>query len=588
MTPVSTYTFGSFFRDIFHGVLPYKKKFFIGVFLRLTSDIARLYPVWAISVIIPLLTGTLNSSIISMLIFLLIFWIISVVYASFMHDYAKYLGNQVAESVGLDLYNKCLAHVFKLDLSWQEIEGSGNKMKRIDRGRDGMNQMIRRIFSVLIEAFVNTIGILLIFFTLEIELSISLLFFIVTYFILGVRLLRKPTRQEKEVNIKNEAFTGITFESLNNIQTIKSLGIDQGIIRVIKAQTVILKEEIRKRILYFRVQSGVLETYYVLFEFVMICFIIWNIWQGNYTISLLILFIGMYQKVGQSTSELTEFAQEMVVSKIWVSRAMDLLSVIPEIENDKKIEKQFEYPRDWKTLTLKNIHFAYARGQALADISLEIKRGESIGIVGLSGAGKSTLFKLLLDLYENYEGEILLDNVALRNMKRQSYINHVAVVLQDTELFNMSLGENIKLAKVEERNTKTTIEDVIKMAHLEDVVKNLSHGIDTLVGEKGVKLSGGQRQRVGIARALYRQPDILLMDEATSHLDGQSENQIQQALGEVMHNFTTIVIAHRLSTIQKMDRILVMEKGKIQEIGTFKELLLLNGSFAKMWKEQKL
>lgn len=126
------------------------------------------------------------------------------------------------------------------------------------------------------------------------------------------------------------------------------------------------------------------------------------------------------------------------------------------------------------------------------------------------------------------------------------------------------------------------------MAHLEDVVKNLPHGIDTIVGEKGVKLSGGQRQRVGIARALYRQPDILLLDEATSHLDAYSEKQIQQAISEVKDKFTTIVIAHRLSTIQQMDKIVVLEKGKIKEIGTFNELLDKKGSFARMWKMQKL
>lgn len=585
----TSYSFLSFIRDIYRGIQPYKRKFYIGVVLRLTSDIARLYPIWAISVIIPLLTNApRDSQLIQTLSLLLAGWILTGIYGSIMHDFAKYLGNQVAESVGLDLYKKCLAHVFTLDLAWQEQEGSGNKMKRIDRGRDGMNQMIRQFFSILIEAIVNTIGILIIFFSLEKELSLSILFFIITFYLLGIHLLKKPTRQERLVNAKNETFSGITFESLNNIQTIKSLGIDQGILRIVRSQVVELKNEIRKRILYFRVQSGVLETYYVVFEFLVICFIIWNIWLGNYTISLLVLFIGMYQKVGNSTSELTEFTQEMVVNKIWVSRVMDLLNVSPTIESNQRNIAQVDYPKAWKQIELKNIHFAYKRGQALSDISLTINRGESIGIVGLSGAGKSTLFKLLLDLYEDYEGEILFDEIPLKNIKRQSYIDHVSVVLQDTELFNLTFGENIKLAKIEGREHSLSLADVIRMAHLGDVVSGLTDGLETLVGEKGVKLSGGQRQRVGIARALYRQPDILLLDEATSHLDGESEKEIQLAMGEFMHNFTTIVIAHRLSTIQKMDRIIVLEKGRIAEVGSFKELISLNGRFAKMWKQQKL
>ena len=126
------------------------------------------------------------------------------------------------------------------------------------------------------------------------------------------------------------------------------------------------------------------------------------------------------------------------------------------------------------------------------------------------------------------------------------------------------------------------------MSHLEDVVAQLPRGIHTIVGEKGIKLSGGQRQRVGIARALYRQPDILLLDEATSHLDAHSEKQIQQALSESMNRFTTIVIAHRLSTIKEMDRIVVLDNGRVKELGTFAQLLKKNGAFAKMWREQKL
>ena len=183
----------------------------------------------------------------------------------------------------------------------------------------------------------------------------------------------------------------------------------------------------------------------------------------------------------------------------------------------------------------------------------------------------------------------MLDTTSFKQMNRQSYIDNVAVVLQDTELFNLSLRENVTIANVSPtRPDRLSIEQVIHMAHLDDVVANLPQGINTVVGEKGIKLSGGQRQRVGIARALYRQPDILFMDEATSHLDAYSEKQIQQALHESMHKFTAIIIAHRLSTIKEMDRIIVLEQGRVKESGTFKELITKQGSFAKMWKEQKL
>jgi len=583
----SEYTLRQFVTDLATYVAPYKKKFFIGVFLRLTSDIARLYPAFAISLIIPLLGNIQQPESYRFVIIYLGIWLLTVIYIGIAHDSSKYFGNQAAESAGLTLYRKCLNHIFLLDLSWHEQEGSGNKMKRIERGYDGVNETIRRVFDVLIEVMVNIVGVTFIFFTLDKILSISIIFFIITYFLLGKYLLTRASRQEQVVSKQMEELSGLTFESLNNILTIKSLSFNTGIMKVIKEHITILIEETRKRILYYRFQSGALNSYFFLFEFSIISFIIWNIFHGNYTVSLLLLFIGLFQRVGQSTNELVTVTQQMVVNKIWVSRATALLREPIGIENPEKNSSQLPYPQDWKELHLKNIHFAYKKGQALNDISFSIKRGESVGIVGLSGAGKSTLFKLLLDLYEDYEGEILFDKTPLKNIARQAYIMHVSIVLQDTELFNISLRENIEIANLKKTAT-ISMDDVIKMAHLTDVVENLSKKLDTIVGEKGVKLSGGQRQRVGIARAIYRDPDILLLDEATSHLDGHSEKQIQEAITEVKGKFTTIVIAHRLSTIQQMDKILVLDKGRVKESGTFSELLAKKGTFAKMWQMQKL
>ena len=582
------YSVTQFIRDLSKYILPYKTKFFLGVFFRLTSDIGRLYPAFALSQIIPLLPDINNPASLQSILWLLFFWLLTAIYVGFGHDFSKYLGFQVAESSSLDLYKKCLSHVFKIDLAWHEIEGSGNKMRKIDRGVESVNSTIRRIFDVLIEVMVNTVGIVIIFFTLDKVLSLSIIVFIITFFLLGKYLLTRAKKQEVIVSTKYEELNGLTFESLNNIMTIKSLALNHGVMKIISGQTNSLVGEIRKRIMYYRFQSGALGTYFFVFEIAIISLIIWGIYNGFYTVSILILFVGLFEKVGQSTSELVGVTQELVVNKIWFSRANDLLRITPNIENPKK-ENQLTYPDDWKTMKIDKVNFAYGKGHALKDISLTIKRGESIGIVGLSGAGKSTLFKLLLDLYEDYKGEIYLDARSLKQIDRKSYIDHVSVVLQDTELFNMSLAENIKITRTHESGyTDASINETIKMSHLEDVVKNLKDGLDTVVGEKGVKLSGGQRQRVGIARALYRKPDILLVDEATSHLDAYSEKQIQQAIAEVKDKFTTIIIAHRLSTIAQMDKIVVMEKGQIIESGTFEELLNQKGSFSRMWKMQKL
>jgi ATP-binding cassette, subfamily B, bacterial len=583
------YSYSNFIWDIYYYIKPYRMRFFLGFFIRLTSDLSQLYPAYALSQLTYLITLQKNEKLLSSLISILIFWGLAVIYRSISKEISKFLGFVVAERAALDIYKDCIEHMFRLDLAWHEIENSGNKFKRVTNGRDGMNQIIRRIFGVFIEVGVNTVGIVFIFASQDLPIAIALIFFIITFYFLGIFLLKKPSSFQERSSQKEEDLGGITFEALNNIRTIKSLSIDANVKTSIRDVIIALLSQIRQRIFWFRFQSGTLNLYYFLFEIAVVIFILSGIWSGHFQISLLILFVALYQRVGDSIWELMEVTQDVVISKIWVGRARDILRIKPEIEHPKKIAFQSDFPTNWKTIRIEHVKFTYETADVLRDITTTINRGEKIGIVGISGSGKSTFFKLLMDLYETYDGDIFIDDISLKTMKRQSYIDHVAVVLQDTELFNMSLKENIMITGVPgQKHDPNTLMSVIETAHLEDVIAQLPSGVDTLVGEKGIKLSGGQRQRVGIARALYRKPDLLLLDEATSHLDVHSEKQIQAALHEAFGQCTAIVIAHRLSTIKEMDRIIVMEQGEIKEQGPFADLLKQNGIFAKMWQEQTL
>lgn len=588
MKKIEKYSFLQFIFDIWTYVKPYKGKFYLGVFIRLLSDLSRLYPALALSRIIVILSKPLNSDSISEVVIISITFGLLTIFYSITHSLSKYFGYQVAEKASLDLYNESLAHIFKLDFAWQEKENSGNKLRRIDRGLDGVKMAVRRIFDVLIEVIVNTFGIVIIFNTLEKKLSYSIIFFIITYFIIGTKLLKRAVRQERIVNKSYENLGGITFESLNNIQTIKSLAIDKGMLHLVERIITNLIGKIRRRIYFFQSRNAILDTYEGLFEYSVIVFIVFGIIQGKYDLGLLTLFLGLFHRVGTSARELTDVTEQISLAKIWISRTMSILKTEPVIENPDIVKNQLKYPSDWEIMKIQNINFSYKKNTALKNVSFKVNRGEKVGIVGLSGAGKSTLFKLILDLYEDYEGDIYFNDISLKNMQRQSYIDHVSVVLQDTELFDMSLKHNIEIASVHKSDDPSLLNNVIKMAHLEDVVEKLPDGVNTIVGEKGIKLSGGQRQRVGIARALYRQPDLLLLDEATSHLDAHSEKEIQKALKNLMHKFTIIVIAHRLSTIKAMDKIVVLENGGVVEQGSFEELLNANGAFARMWKEQKI
>ena len=239
------------------------------------------------------------------------------------------------------------------------------------------------------------------------------------------------------------------------------------------------------------------------------------------------------------------------------------------------------------SVEFKNVDFQYSdsRGRHLfRDLNLKIENGEKVALVGHSGGGKTTVTMLLLRFMDINSGQILINGQDIAKIKQRDLRSIIAYVPQDPSLFHRSLAENIRYGDLEASDQE--VERVAELAHAAEFIKDLPAGFDTLVGERGVKLSGGQRQRIAIARAMLKGAPILVLDEATSALDSASEKLIQDALWKLMEGRTAIVIAHRLSTIQKMDRIIVLDEGKIVEQGTHKDLLAKNGIYAKLWAHQ--
>lgn len=237
------------------------------------------------------------------------------------------------------------------------------------------------------------------------------------------------------------------------------------------------------------------------------------------------------------------------------------------------------------SLALQNLSFAYPdkpERKVLDAISLTIKQGEKVGLVGRSGSGKSTLTKLLLNYYPTNDGELLIDD---KPVSSAAFSRLISFVPQDTSLFHRSIADNIAYGSTVIDSVKT-VKKAAQLAAADEFISELPEGYNTLIGERGVKLSGGQRQRIAIARAIMQDTPLLVLDEATSALDSESEQRIQAALWNLMKDRTAIVIAHRLSTIQKMDKIVVMDKGKIIEQGPHSELLKQNGVYAKLWAHQ--
>ena len=261
-------------------------------------------------------------------------------------------------------------------------------------------------------------------------------------------------------------------------------------------------------------------------------------------------------------------------------KVFEILEEKVDVENtlDTKIEIK-------GNVSFKNVRFGYlSYTPVLKDINLQVKQGETIGIVGHSGSGKTTLVNLLMKLYECDYGDILIDGVSIKEIDSYSYRKQLGVVLQETFLFNGTIFDNIKYG-----NENATYEDVIeaaKKAKIHDAIVSKELGYDSKIGVRGAGLSGGEKQRVAIARAILNNPNLYILDEATSSLDTVTEKQIQDELAEITKNKTTFIIAHRLSTLKNADRLIVLDKGNIVEIGTHKELIDKKGYYYQLVNAQ--
>ncbi len=582
------YTYRALFRDIWPYCRNYRFRIFVAFFLRMSAEgLWTVYLPWSIAELVRILSKSTGVESVRPVLMILISWFLVICYREAGNFFARNIGFRITERVALDMEFAAIKHSLLLDMAWHERENSGTRLKRIQIGGRAVQRFLQINFTSFAPFVIQLLGVLLVMSISDGMMGVFLAVFMCTYVFLSRHFAKETVRTTVLVQEQDELMHGLLAQMMLNVRTVKALHLGTPLGVRLSAGAENLYGRIGKRVRAFQLKNLTLASFANLVRLGLTGFIVWNIFQGRHDIAFLVLFNVYFVRLAGTLEDFMNTSQEADIARQSIFRMMGILGEPVTIEDETGKQA---FPNDWNAISMKELSFAYEENArpVLKKINLTIRRGEKIGIVGLSGAGKSTLFKLLLKENESFTGELLIGDMSIRDIAKRDYASHVTAVLQDTEVFNFTLKENIIIAAEARADDPEALMQAIRIAHLDKVIQKLPNGVDTLIGEKGVKLSGGERQRLGIARAIFRKPDILLLDEATSHLDIESEQEIRAALHEVFKDITAVVVAHRLTTIREMDRIVVIEHGAIIEEGTFEALQAKGGRFAQLWEKQHI
>lgn len=490
------------------------------------------------------------------------------------------LEGKVTRDISQQVYNHLMNH----SSSFHANNFGGSLVSNTNKLIGSYIRIADTTFYGLVPLVFNVLASAAVLFSRAPQFSIGLILFSLVYIVIAYTVSKPVRRAGTEHSIQESSQTGYLADSITNVLTIKSFAKlkregQEFARQTEKTRSTLMKLMNRNQVqmAYFGGLNGVLKigslvsaivAVIVLGSDIAVAFLIFN-----YTATIVDALFNFSNTALRSYNRAIGDSSEMI----------RILNTEPEIKDIKDPETSRILRGE---IVLNDVHFKHndSRGYLFEGLNLKIKPGEKVGLVGRSGSGKTTLTKLLLRFSDINDGAILIDNQDISKITQDSLRESIAHVPQEPMLFHRTIAENIGYSR--DNPSKKEIIAIAKESNAHEFIDQLPKGYDTLVGERGVKLSGGQRQRVAIARAMLKNAPILLLDEATSALDSESEELIQEALWRLMEGRTAIVIAHRLSTIQKMDRIIVMDDGKIIEEGTHKELVRQDGAYANLWYRQ--
>ncbi len=498
-------------------------------------------------------------------------------------NFQDYYVNVITQKLGAKIYTDGIKHSLELPYSLFEDQSSGQTLGVLQKVRTDVEKLISAVINIL---FTSIVGI--IFVTIY---SINIYWVIAPVFFSAVPLLaivssvlsRKIKKIQKIIVTETTALAGTTTESLRNIELVKSLGLGQQEISRLNTTTdkILLLE--LKKVKYIRslsfIQGTVVNFVRTSITFLMLYLIFIKAITVGEFFSLFLYSFFIFGPL-QSLGDIINIYREAEVS---LDNFEEILALPVESKPSSPVDIE-----KVDTLEFRDVSFKHqtARNNALENISFKATLGDTIAFVGPSGSGKTTLVKLLVGLYLPQYGEIFYNNHRGNELDFDKLREKIGFVTQDTQLFSGTIKENLLFVNPDATDNECL--EVLEKAACQNLLARADKGIDTMIGEGGVKVSGGEKQRLSIARALLRKPNILVFDEATSALDSLTEEDISQTIREISSNkdLITILIAHRLSTVLHSDKIFVLEKGHITEFGNHEELLDLKGLYFAMWRQQ--
>ncbi len=486
---------------------------------------------------------------------------------------------QVQSATRLEGYGRLMAQPY----AWHQDEVAGQKVQRLNQGVSDLQVVFQYFCGNLFNLFAAILSILVMFVALRWTFAPFLLCVIVATFI-GERWFYDRLRATfKRRNKARERSSGVFNEVMSHIFSVKVLGATAGLSKLIEQNEAENLDAGHEQLNIKRKKGDVFITIKHLGMLGILMLISYEVYAGRLVAAMTVTYILYYQRLFNSADDLVDIMNELLGARAGVGRMLGIYDIDPPVDGTH------DFPANWQELRVQNLSFSYPGNTeerpALSNLELTVTRGMKIGIVGESGSGKSTLSKLLLGLYDATIGSITVDDLPLHAIAAHQRSLHISAVPQETELFNGTMAQNITLWQEPDSDR---LAHAIKVAQLDPVIAQLPDGIETKIGEKGYRLSGGQRQRLGIARALYSQASILILDEATAALDSRTEVLLQQSLESQENDRTLIVIAHRLSTLRNVDIIYVLDDGKVIESGSFEELLAIpDGAFNHLYQLQQ-